>query len=199
MGFFRTTIRGKVPGDIYQFGFVLEHGSDISGLADMVAGAFTTAYGTTQRADFNSGVTFDDVLVQELSAGSGAVVDAAVKVIGTAGTGAVGMLPPQSSMCVSVLPVNGIVRGRFYLPPMNQGTTTTSGGIGSSAVTRHGTALQAFFNDLGADSEPARLGIWRSTTNAFVASRGISVGNVWDTQRRRRNKILETRTTFGVL
>jgi len=44
-----------------------------------------------------------------------------------------------------------------------------------------------------------RLGIWRSTTNAFVASKGISIGNVWDTQRRRRNKILESRTSFLVL
>lgn len=199
MAFFRCSIRGKVPGDIYQFGFVLQHDSDISGLAEMVSGAWTTAYGTTQRADFNTGVTFDDVLVQELSEGTGAVVDAAVDNIGTAGTASVGMLPPQASMCVSVLPVNGIVRGRFYLPPMNQGTTTASGGIGSSALTRHGTALQAFFNDLGADSEPARLGIWRSTANQFVASKGISIGNVWDTQRRRRNKILESRTEFLVL
>jgi hypothetical protein len=102
-------------------------------------------------------------------------------------------------MCVSVLPVSGITRGRFYLPPMNQGTTTGSGGIGSSAVTRHGTALKAFFDDLGSDSEPARLGIWRTSSNSFVASKGLSIGNVWDTQRRRRNKILETRTEFLVL
>jgi hypothetical protein len=199
MAFFRTTIRGKVPGDIYQFGFVLQHDSDIAGLAEMVAGAWTTAYGTTQRADFNTGVTFDDVLVQELSAGTGTVIDAAVEPIGTAGTASVGMLAPQTSMCVSVLPVTGVVRGRFYLPPMNQGATTATGQIGGSKVTVHGTALQAFFNDLGGDSEPARLGIWRSTTNAFVASKGISIGNVWDTQRRRRNKLVEVRTEFLVL
>jgi hypothetical protein len=199
MAYFRTTIRGKVPGDIYQFGFVLQHDSDISGLAAMVAGAWTTAYGTTQRADFNTGVTFDDVLVQELSEGSGNVVDSAVDTIGTAGTASVGMLPPQASMCVSVLPVSGITRGRFYLPPMNQGATTATGGIGSSKVTTHGNALKAFFDDLGADSEPARLGIWRTASNAFVASKGLSIGNVWDTQRRRRNKILETRTEFLVL
>lgn len=199
MAFFRATIRGKVPGDIYQFGFCLQHDSDISGLAGMVAGAFTTAYGTTQRADFNTGVTFDDVLVQELSEGTGAVVDAAVDSIGTAGTATVGMLSPQTSMCVSVLPVSGIVRGRFYLPPMNQGTTSAAGRIGSSAVTRHGTALQAMFNDLGADSEPARLGIWRSTANQFQGSKGISIGDAWDTQRRRRNKLVESRSEFLVL
>jgi hypothetical protein len=199
MAFYRTTIRGKVPGDIYQFGFMLQSDDGVSNVADQVAGAFTTAYGTTQRADFNTGVTFDDVLVQELSAGSGAVVDAAVAAIGTAGTASVGMLPPQASMCVSVLPVTGIHRGRFYLPPMNQGATTTAGRIGSSKVTTHGNAWQAFFNDIGGDTAPSRLGIWRSTTNAYVASKGISIGDVWDTQRRRRNKLIEVRTEFLVL
>jgi hypothetical protein len=48
-------------------------------------------------------------------------------------------------------------------------------------------------------SAPSRLGIWRTGANTFVGSKGISVGDVIDTQRRRRNKAIESRNTYLVL
>jgi hypothetical protein len=199
MAYFRATFRGKVPSDVYQFGFILQSDDGIQNIADDVAGAFITAYGTTQRADFPSTVTFDDVYVSEVSQGTGVVVDTAAATIGTAGTAATNCLPPQCAMVVSVLPVTGTVRGRYYLPPFNSGVLNLQGRMSSTARDRHGAAWQAFFNALGAMSAPSRLGIWRTGANTFVGSKGISVGDVIDTQRRRRNKAIESRNTYLVL
>lgn len=199
VAFFRATIRGKVPSDVYQFGFILQSDDGVSNLADDVAGAFITAYGTTQRADFPNTVTFDDVYVSEVSQGTGVVVDTAVATIGTAGTAATNCLPPQCAMVISVLPVVGTVRGRFYLPPFNSGILNIQGRMSSTGRDRHGNAWQAFFNALGSMSSPARLGIWRTGSNTFVASKGVSAGDVIDTQRRRRNKAIESRANFLVL
>lgn len=199
MAYFRATFRGKVPSDVFQFGMVLQSDDGIQNLADDVAGQFVTAYGTTQRADFATTVTFDDVYVSEITQGTGTVVDTAVATIGTAGTAATSCMPPQVSMCVSILPVTGTVRGRFYLPPMVGGVLNINGRTSSTVVARHADAWQALLNALGSLSGPARLGIWRTGSNTFVGSKGISIGDVFDTQRRRRNKALEVRTTRLVL
>jgi hypothetical protein len=107
-------------------------------------------------------------------------------------------LPGQISQCVSVLPLTGITTGRFYLPPFYNGLLQTDGSIAASARTDTLNALKTLFDTLSARTSPARLGIWRSSSNSFVGARAISCGSVLDTQRRRRNKRLETRTTMSI-
>lgn len=199
MTFYRATFRGKLPSDVWQFGFVLQSDDFIQEVANDVAGQFITSYGTTQRADFPNTVTFDDVLVSEITQGSGAVVDSAVATVGTAGTAATACMPPQCALVVSVLPVNGTARGRFYLPPMVPGLLNLNGRVSSTGRDRHADAWQSFFAALGGMSAPSRLGIWRTAGQQFAASKGISVGDVIDTQRRRRNKAIEQRVTRLVL
>ena len=199
MAFRRVTVRGKVPGDIFQFGMVFEHDGFIQELADDFVAAFAAAYDAPLRADFNTGVTFDDVLVSELQVGSGTVVDTASAVIGLAGTAVVNMMPPQCSLCVTILPVSGTTKGRFYLPPMNTGVQTATGRCSTVKVTAHADAWHELLTSLAGETSPARLGIWRTGPDTYLGSKGISIGDVFDTQRRRRNKLIEVRQQRLVL
>ena len=82
---------------------------------------------------------------------------------------------------------------------MTQNALDPSGTFPISNRDTTATALQTLVQTLGSRSSPARLGIWRQKTGSFVGSKGISIGNVWDTQRRRRNKLIESRITKLVL
>lgn len=199
MADFRTTLRGKLPGDVWQFGFVLSSDEGIQGVADAVAAQMQAYLSTTIKAQYPGSVSFDSVYVSELATGTGTVLNTAEAAIGIAGTSAQAALPPQVSLCVSVLPVNGTSRGRFYLPPMVTGQLATSGRVSATTTQQQADAWQGFFSALGQLSAPCRLGIWRTSSQSFAAARGISIGDVLDTQRRRRNKLIEARVERNVL
>ena len=194
----RAIIRGRTASDVWMMSFALQSDEDLQLMTDAVKSAFDT-YVTARVADFHTSVKFDDVVCQELESGTGRVTDTAASVLTRAGSAAVTSLPPQNTLCVTVLPVAGVVTGRFYLPPMTSNALASDGRASITVRDNHATSLQTFFATLGARSSPARLGIWRSKTGSFVGSKGISVGDVFDTQRRRRNKLIESRITKLVL
>lgn len=101
-------------------------------------------------------------------------------------------------------------RGRFYLPPLHGGTMAANGVIGNSTVTTLSTAFDAFFEDVQGKrafygSDPAvDYGYYRvvvvSNVGAGLATQVevISIGNVMDTQRRRRRSLNEVRTNTAL-
>jgi hypothetical protein len=178
--------------------FALQSDEDLQLMTDAVKSAVDT-YVTAKAVDWHTSIKFDDVVCQELESGTGRVTETAQSALTKAGTAAVASLPPQNSVCVTVLPVAGVITGRFYLPAMTVNSLDPAGTIAVSHRDGHATALQTLFQTLGARSSPARLGIWRSKTGSYVGSKGISIGNVYDTQRRRRNKLIESRITKLVL
>jgi hypothetical protein len=199
MAFFRTNYRGRLPGDIWQFGFVMQSDEGIDGLADRMGSQMVSTLTATIRGYFGTGVVFDDVYVSEIAEGSGTVLNTAVQAVNVAGTVGSAVLPPQTSVAVSILPLAGTQRGRFYLPPMAPVVLGTNGRITSAVQTALADAFQGFFSALGSAGAPARLGIWRTSGQSFAAARGIQVGDVIDTQRRRRNKLIESRVDRLVL
>lgn len=178
--------------------FALQSDEDLQLCADAVKTA-VDAYVTARVADFHTSVKFDDVVLQELESGTGRVTETAQSNLSRAGSAAVNCLPPQNTVCVTILPVTGIVTGRFYLPPGTVNSLAADGRVSTTWRDNHATSLQTLFQTLGARSSPARLGIWRTKTGAYVGSKGITVGDVYDTQRRRRNKLIESRITKLVL
>ena len=113
------------------------------------------------------------------------------------GTNASECLPPQCSCVVSLrtdLPQRA-GRGRFYLPSF--GVNQVSGGrILAAAVSSVKLAAQGMIQSLNGAGYTVVI-YHRSTKTHDNVTHG-DVGDVFDTQRRRRNKLIEVRSTFSV-
>jgi hypothetical protein len=107
------------------------------------------------------------------------------------------MLPFQCATVISLLSASATRhgRGRFYLPPL--AVSTVDGGlISAAAITSLDTAWTAFFDSLNTDGvNPV---IRNRTGHISTPVTGARVGNVFDTQRRRRNKLVEVYTAIAV-
>ena len=113
-------------------------------------------------------------------------------------------MPPQSSLVctlTSAISRGLAAKGRMYIPGFAGGGPDATGHISSTAVGNIATALQTFINgvntDVGAGFHVinASFGSVKHSlpgVNAVVT--GIKVGNVYDTQRRRRNGLVEAYT-----
>lgn len=126
-----------------------------------------------------------------------------------AGGGGPGVMPPQCSLVATLqtATARGLgSKGRMYLPGINAVVNST-GHIATAEAAGIATNLRAFFATLNSDVEqPGQLitaskgskpplvgpGINRTVTN-------IKVGNVYDTQRRRRNELVEVYSTSAAL
>lgn len=114
-----------------------------------------------------------------------------------AGTGTTTTLPPQVSAGVTWLSASDTKsgRGRIYLPPMDA-ATVSSGRIAGAAVAIISAAATGMLHSLTfADSTPIIFGQKTHTVTPITATR---VGDVWDTQRRRRDKLVPAYTIVNL-
>lgn len=123
-------------------------------------------------------------------------------------------LPPQITLAATLTSDNqrGLAaKGRMYLPGVNAALFAAEGKIGIADTGTISTNLKTFFDavnlgagvpgkvilaskgrksqDTGTDGQPIYIG----GVSAWVT--GLRVGNVYDTQRRRRNGLVETYST----
>jgi hypothetical protein len=113
------------------------------------------------------------------------------------GTNANGPLPPQCSVVVSLRTAlfQRSGRGRFFLPAY--GTDKVSAGrILAGAVTQTVTAAQKMIQSL--NGAGYTVCIYHRTPKTHDNVVTVDVGDVFDTQRRRRNKLIEVRTSLTV-
>lgn len=118
---------------------------------------------------------------------------------GGAGTASL-IHPPQTAIVVSLL--TGFTgrrnRGRFYLPGLAVPTDTTTGRIASTQVDAISLDAGNFINSVNGITLAANaVGCAVMPTGDIVTQ--ILVDNVFDTQRRRRNKIGPTHTAVTVI
>jgi hypothetical protein len=114
-----------------------------------------------------------------------------------AGTGATGSLPPQLSVCASYRTVNATRggRGRMYMPVFDVGALTA--GLLSNAA--QNIVLQGQLNMVNA----LRFGgfipvLINRKTMVTTEITSIDVDDVFDTQRRRRNKLQGERISVSL-
>ena len=111
---------------------------------------------------------------------------------------------PQQTLCISLLTgaKRGLAsRGRFY-PPATIASLGADGTVNPNAVEATAQAARTLINSLnnwpGTDTpfngQVVVLGGNGTTRNVTA----VSVGNVMDTQRRRRNKLRESYTTIAL-
>lgn len=111
-----------------------------------------------------------------------------------AGSSAGETLPPQLSIvcsCRTALATRA-GRGRMYLPPFTT-SVVTAGRLTGAAQTAIKLACQKMLQSLvTATYVPT---VWHRAHVSFDNIVSIDIGDVYDTQRRRRNKLIETRAS----
>lgn len=197
MALYRLVASGTTPGEAFSFTMHAE--------ANLSTGDAATAFGDALTACWAAGMdelTTPDV---DLTLASAAAINEATDgqitrvevVLALTGTDAGEMLPFQCATVISLLTASATRhgRGRFYLPPLAVSTLDT-GRTSAAAITTLDTAWTAFFDSLNTDGvNPV---VRNRTGHVSTPVTSARVGNVIDTQRRRRNKLVEVYTAITV-
>lgn len=140
-------------------------------------------------------VGIDQITTVTVNAATGlqsARVDTASAIVGVGGATA---LPADVALVVSLRTplANRSGRGRFYLPQLDTAALTSIGGVLADVITDLGASLNAAWGTYNtATDEPV---VYSRTLRTFTACTSFDIGNLFDTQRRRENKTVESRTS----
>lgn len=201
MTFYRGTVKGHLEGgEIFNFTI---HFSGVTGQAATgaaeLADAVTLLWSGTNspagniEALYPAAIGVDGVVMDELSS-FGTNVSQGRTSLALVGTSVTEPLPPQCAMVVSLRTIEPTRagRGRFYLPSPVVGTVIDQR-LDSAAQgdVLHG-ALAMLNHMKGLGLTPVVFHRNNSLVSPIVT---IDVGDVFDTQRRRRNKLVETRVS----
>lgn len=197
MALYRFVASGTTPGE--RFSFTMHAEGSLS------TGDAATAFGDALTAAWGAGM--DDLTTADvdLTLASAATIDPATDgqitrvevVLALTGVDAGEMLPFQCATVVSLLTASATRhgRGRFYLPPLAV-STIDQGRVKAASMTVLDTAWTAFFDSLNTDGVTPVVRNRTGHISTTVTS--ARIGDVIDTQRRRRNKLTETYVVVAV-
>lgn len=200
MTIFRHVAGGSlISGERFTFSVHSERApGEINEAHSVFAGAIDDLWlGTATPADsikqlYPAATIVDELVTTSLSALTGRNVQQASSAPSLAGTGSGAALPPQTAICVSLrsgLPTRA-GRGRFFLPA----PIVAESSVGRLTPTAQGQVLAAatlFLTSMQTGLYPVVI-YHRSDLTATLVT-GVDVGDVFDTIRRRRDKLIETR------
>nr|CRY97172.1 hypothetical protein [uncultured prokaryote] len=149
-------------------------------------------------ANISDQVVLTEYATASLTLATGKQISRLLDVVSLPGASATESLPAQCAPAVSTRSATATRagRGRFYLPPFRVGIMD-GGRISAAAMTVCGTALTAMFASL-AGGTPLDPVLYSRTAFATTNITAADMGDVIDTQRRRRNKLIEARTAIVV-
>lgn len=192
---YRINLQGVIAGsEEFQHGVTVTSTETLTQVAD---DAVSTAEGTLFSSDFlsnfTSGVAWSQINVAELGGFGEPVVASQIRSISETGTAEGAMLPPQCAIVVShlTLGAGSRNRGRAYLPAVAASGLTTAGRITSTVRGELLTAYAGWLTSLdAAGSQPIVLSEVGGGAVSFITS--VRIGDVIDTQRRRRGSLAES-------
>lgn len=200
MGVYLNLLKGATAGEVWSFSVHTQKaGGTLAGASAAWAAAAPVLWNGTGATDSigqycKSTTTATDASTAEIDVLTGRQLGRIDVVLTLAGSGTSESLPPQVSAACSLRTALATRRGRgrFYLPPFV--TDTDTGGLLDATVQGVvSLACQKFLQSLvTATYVPI---IWHRDTKTYDNVVTIDVGNVFDTQRRRRNKLVETRSS----
>ncbi len=210
MAFYRGTVKGHLEGgEVFNFTIHFAAVTDQAAvMATALADGVTLMWSGTNSpagnitALYPAAIGVDLVQMDELGADAKNVSQGLAS-LSLVGTGSGEALPPQNAIVVSLrtgVPTRA-GRGRFYLPSPTVATVVDQR-IDSAAQTdvlNGALAMLNHMNGLGFQPivfhrPPLRSGEF-GTSDDVVS---IDVGDVFDNQRRRRNKLVETRVRHAL-
>jgi hypothetical protein len=205
MPIYRLTAKGHLPqGE--QFVFTL-HAQNAGGTLAGAGSAWHTAIGllwngVATPADsikqcVPTTIGIDASVVDQLNALTGKNDAQLVTSEALVGTNAADPLVNQDSVVVSLRTAKATKagRGRFYLPPFGE-DQTTAGLLLATPQGQVSTAAQKMVQSL--NGAGYIVGVFHRKTNTIDAVVSVDVSNVVGTQRRRRDKIVPTRSSHTV-
>jgi len=188
--------------------FVLDwHVFNASGTAAAAVSAFSSAFalawnGTTPGVDdlaslYSTDLSVVDLVADKLDPTTGRVVDQARSPVALAGLDATEQLPPNLAVVVSwrTAKFGPGFRGRTYMPAV----CTDQVVAGRLSVAAQGEMLSAMFGfaaNLTTASYPLHIYHRATRTSDLIVS--LDIGDVFDGQRRRRDKLIEVRQSSVV-
>jgi hypothetical protein len=179
--------------------------------ADVVRDKWTTVF-TTAANGFSDAYTFNAVKAVRLAKDGrydGTDIAQSFPAAAVVGGSFGSVMPPQLALVATLIGGSGKGlggKGRMYLPGIRF-NVDGAGHIAEGACQTLATNLAKFFNDINAsfDAPGRAINVSRGHKAALgigarnVKINGVRVGNVYDTQRRRRNALAETYKVATVL
>lgn len=213
----KVTIFGTAFGGLEEWstGFYMgavaaDAGPPSQATADSIRDEWVTFWNTGVN-EISNQYAFKGVKVATLGTDGKTILDSVVTSFTAAddfGTRVGAAFPPQIALVASLLsaPGTGIARkGRMYLPGVNQ-TLGSDAHLTSATPTSLCNTLATFFTNINGDADVPDTVILASKGRAPQPSIGLNrvvesvkVGNVYDTQRRRRNQLVETYVSAAVV
>ena len=205
MTIYRHVAQGStIDGEIFTFSV---HSEKAAGVLADAHTAYATAIGllwngVASPADsikqlYPAATTVDELVTTELSVVNGKNFAQVSSSPALAGTGSGAALPPQTAICVSLTTASPtrFGRGRFFLPAPIV-TESTVGRINSTAQGQVLAAAVGMLQSMAGDGYPVVIFHKGSLTTTVVT--GVNVGDVFDTIRRRRDKLVEARMKSAI-
>ena len=153
-----------------------------------------------------SAVTLDSVTARAVGTDGKTVAQAVALVAGVVGNSGQQTAPNQTALVVTLLTnrAGRSGKGRIYMPFLTPSFTTVNDRIPALAIQPLVDAMGVFIHDVGSQGTSGG-GPWavavqsRVVTGAAPPVSSVSIGDVCDTQRRRRDKVKENYITGPVV
>jgi len=191
---FRHVLSGTYPGESWTT--TLHTTGNVALTAAQAAWeSAVNAFWTGQLdALVHSAVVATEASTAEIDEATGKQMSRLAASLSLPGVATQGPLPPQVSVVLSLRTAlaTRAGRGRMYLPPYDKATVSQDGDMNATSQSATVTAANQFFQSLISDGLVpviAHRNVPVTTTNITQ----FDVGSVYDTQRRRRNKLIESR------
>jgi hypothetical protein len=205
MALWRISYTGNMPGgDVFMHGMHLstDDGVLISDVATRAQAAHTALLTTASgmQASFTTLTQWLGVVVEKINVADGSVIQTDVATVSRTGTQAGSATPGECAICVTfrTATVTRSGRGRWYLPCPAAITLTQQGRLLAANVTQIVTSMSAFFTAIQTGLAGADAVVYSQKTASVASIVSFDVGDVIDAQRRRRNKLVESRSGAAV-
>lgn len=193
MALFHHRIVGTTPGESWSLGVYTTGEGTLAAAqttwGDAVAALWTGALDSVITAD----VHVVETTTASIASASGTQISRLSDDVSLSGVAAGEMLPYQCASAVSWRSdlATRAGRGRIYLPPL-AASVLDAGRLSAGAVTTIVGAVEDFWGALNTGG--LQLVLYSRTAFTTQVVTKADVGNVIDTQRRRRNKLIEQRS-----
>lgn len=193
MALFRHRLEGTFPGEVWSFGVYTDSNLSLSAMQSQWMTGITNFWGTA-TALFCTDVETTRATTVEIDPATGKQLTGAENTRTDAGTSTATCLPFQCAPVVTLrtATLSRAGRGRFYAPSLAVDQVSA----GRMLTTARDTLADAA-EDLvqGLTSAGGNLVIYHRGSGSTTLVTSLDVGDVIDTQRRRRNKLIESRTS----
>jgi len=182
-------------GEEAEFTFWLTAGDTADAVSAYNAWSTYLAGSATWKGLFTTTTSFREGIVHSVDQATGTVTYTSPAGSAYAGAGLGGAIPPQCAEVITLRTARAgsSYTGRMYLPSTSDITLTANGRLLTSAYSDLCDEMAAAFTAAKAAASGVEVLVYSRLhrTVAFVTS--IDCGDVFDTQRRRRDKLVEIR------